>query len=184
MKINQILHGYQDGHGRLAGSVQNITPQDAALMSQMSDWSGYRDPAGKDNSYLTAYPLKESGYYVVAKSWYASEMERPGSVWTHSLLIELNGINSQFDFRMLDKLFQRPTRGDYGQYNKGIELDTEQSCKKNWDGSKVDNVSMMFMLSTLLTGEETFFLRVEHESEWTQKMCLTYLQFLPTGRLK
>lgn len=184
MKINQILHGYQDGHGRLAGSVQNITPQDAALMSQMSDWSGYRDPAGKDNSYLTAYPLKESGYYVVAKSWYASEMERPGSVWTHSLLIELYGISSQFDFRMLDKLFQRPTRGDYGQYNKGIELDIEQSCEKNWDGSKVDNVSMMFMLSTLLTGEEKFFLRVEHESEWNQQMCLTYLQFLPTGILK
>ena len=45
-----MLHGYQDGHGRLAGSVQNITPQDAALMSQMSDWSGYRDPAGKDNT--------------------------------------------------------------------------------------------------------------------------------------
>ena len=118
MKINQILHGYQDGHGRLAGSVQDITPHDAALMSQMSDWSGYRDPIGKDHSYLTTYPLEESGYYVVAKSWYADEMDRPGCVWTHSLLIDPKSIDSQFDFRILEMFFQRPTRGDYGEYNK------------------------------------------------------------------
>lgn len=184
MKIHQILHGYQDGHGRLAGSVQNITPQDVALMSQMSDWSGYRDPTGKDNSYITAYPLVESGYYVVAKSWYASEMDRPGCVWTHSLLLDLNGIESQFDFRMLEKLYQRPVRGDYGLYNKAIELDVEQKFEKVWDGSKVDDVSLMFMLSTLVDGEETFYLKVEQESLWNQQLCLTYLQFLPTGMLR
>lgn len=184
MKIHQILHGYQDGHGRLAGSVQDITPQDAALMSQMSDWSGYRDPAGKDNSYITAYPLLESGYYVVAKSWYASEMERPGCVWTHSLLIDLNDIESQFDFRLLEKIYQRPVRGDYGLYNKSIELDVEQKFEKGWDGSKVDDVSLMFMLSTLVNGEENFFLKVEQESLWNQRLCLTFLQFLPTGMLR
>lgn len=184
MKIHQILHGYQDGHGRLAGSVQDITPQDAALMSKMSDWSGYRDPMGKDNSYITAYPLMESGYYVVAKSWYASEMERPGCVWTHSLLIILDGIESQFDFRSLEQFYQRPVRGEYGQYNKAIELDEGQKFEKVWNGSKIDDVSLMFMLSTLVDGEETFYLKVEQESLWNQQLCLTYLQFLPTGMLK
>ena len=183
MKINQVLHGYQDGHGRLAGSVQDITPKDAALMSQMSDWSGYRDPAGKDNSYLTAYPLEESGYYVVAKSWYAYEMDRPGCVWTHSLLIDLNSIDPQFDFRILEMIFHRPALGDYGQYNKTIELDLERKYEKQWDGSKVDNVSLMFMLSIIVVGIETFYLKVEHESQWNQQLCLTYLQFLPTGML-
>lgn len=183
MKINQILHGYQDGHGRLAGSVQDITPKDAALMSQMSDWSGYRDPIGKDNSYLTTYPLEESGYYVVAKSWYANEMDRPGCVWTHSLLIDQKSIDSQFDFRILEMLFQRPKQGDYGQFNNAIELDFERRYETDWDGSKVDNVSLMFMLSTIVAGAETFYLKVEHESHWNQQLCLTYLQFLPKGML-
>lgn len=183
MKINQILHGYQDGHGRLAGSVQDITPHDAALMSQMSDWSGYRDPIGKDHSYLTTYPLEESGYYVVAKSWYADEMDRPGCVWTHSLLIDPKSIDSQFDFRILEMFFQRPTRGDYGEYNKAIEFDLERKFEKDWDVSKVDNVSLMFMLSTIVVGTETFYLKVEHESLWNQQLCLTYLQFLPVRML-
>ena len=183
MRINQILHGYQDGHGRLAGSARDITPQDAAIMSQMSDWSGYRDPEGMDNSYLTVYPLKESGYYVVAKSWYASEMDRPGCVWTHSLLIDLKNIDTQFDFRVLESLFLRPTRGDYSQYNKTIELDLELKCETEWDGSKVDNVSLMFMLSTIINGTESFYLKVEQESRWNQQLCLTFLQFLPTGML-
>lgn len=86
MRIEQLLHGYQDGHGRLAGTLFNISPKDSARLSLMSDWSGYKDPTGKDHSYITAYRLEDSGLYVVAKSWYAQEMERPGCVWTHSLL--------------------------------------------------------------------------------------------------
>ncbi len=184
MKIQQLLHGYQDGHGRLAGSIQNLTPGDSARISQMSDWSGYRDPLEKDHSYITAYPLKDSSYYIVAKSWYASEMERPGCVWTHSLLIDTLSIDSQFDFRVLAKLFQRPVRGEYGRYNKSIEINLEEDVVKTWEGMKPDEVSLMFLLNTIVVGEETFYLKVEQESWWNQHMCLTFLQFLPLGMLK
>ena len=67
----------------------------------MSDWSGYKDPAGKDHSYITTYYLEDSGYYVIAKSWYAQEMERPGCVWTQSLLIPLTDLPPTFDIRKL-----------------------------------------------------------------------------------
>lgn len=184
MKIHQLLHGYSDGHGRLAGSLQDISPRDAARISQMSDWSGFRDLASKDNSYLTAYPLEDCSYYVVAKSWYASEMERPGCVWTHSLLIDLSVKDEFVDFRLLDKYFQRPTRGNYGAYNKPIEICTGERYTEGWKGKKLDEVSLTFLLSTLLTGEEAFSLKEELEPWWNQQLCLTLVQFLPLGMLK
>lgn len=184
MKIHQLLHGYSDGHGRLAGSLQDISPSDAARISYMSDWSGYRDTTGKDNSYLTAYPLEDSSYYVVAKSWYASEMERPGCVWTHSLLVDLSVKDEFVDFRLLEKYFQRPTRGNYGEYNKSIEIKADERYTEGWKGRKLDEVSLMFILSTLLAGEETFALKTEMEPWWNQQLCLTIIQFLPLGMLR
>ena len=117
MRIEQLLHGYQDGHGLLAGSLQVKSSQDAACLSAMSDWSGYRDPHNQDHSYITAYPLPDSNYYVVAKSWYAYEMERPGCVWTHSLLINLSELDNRFDFRMLIPYFHRPEKDSYGLHS-------------------------------------------------------------------
>jgi len=184
MIIHQLLYGYNDGHGRLAGSLQNITPKDSARISQMSDWSGYRDPSGKDNSYLTAYPLEDSGYYVVAKSWYASEMERPGCVWTHSLLVDITKQEEPLDLRSFAGYFQRPVKDNYNSYNKPITIDFDEHLDGRWEGWKPDQVSIIFMLSTLLSGEETFSLKVEKESEWNQQLCLTFLQFLPAGMLQ
>lgn len=184
MRIEQLLHGYQDGHGRLAGSLFNLSSKDSARLSMMSDWSGFKDPIGKDHSYITTYFLEDSGLYVVAKSWYAQEMERPGCVWTHSLLIDIESLPHPFDFRMLLPLFIRPNKGNYGVYNKPIELKEEEMKPIMWVGRKPDNVSLMFMLSTLLAGEERFYMKVELEPWWYQQLCLTMLQFLPVGILK
>ena len=179
MRIEQLLHGYQEGHGRLAGTLFNITPRDSARLSLMSDWSGYKDPTGKDHSYITAYRLEDSGLYVVAKSWYAPEMERPGCVWTHSLLFNPSELTPAFDFRNLQKYFLRPKKGDYGTYNKPIEINDDDVTPEKWEGKRPDKVSLMFILSTLLTGEERFYMKVELESLWYQQLCLTLLQFLP-----
>lgn len=183
MRIEQLLHGYQEGHGRLAGTLFNITPRDSARLSLMSDWSGYKDPTGKDHSYITAYRLEDSGLYVVAKSWYAQEMERPGCVWTHSLLFNPSELTPAFDFRNLQKYFVRPKKGDYGTYNKPIEINDDDVTSGKWEGKRPDKVSLMFILSTLLTGEERFYMKVELESLWYQQLCLTLLQFLPLEML-
>ncbi len=55
-------------------------------MLVLSDMSGPSMQPGFDE-YLTAYPLPGAELFVFAKTWYAPEMQRPGCVWTHSLLI-------------------------------------------------------------------------------------------------
>ena len=75
MKIEQALHGYYEGHKLLASSVETFSQTDRRKMSILSDWDEYV-PDQEDSSYLTCYPLPNSPYYVVAKTWYASEMKR------------------------------------------------------------------------------------------------------------
>lgn len=84
--IHQALHGYNDGHRLIASSV-SLSSSDARTMIVMSDLSG----AGVKpdvSGYLTGYPLEGAGKYVLARTWAAPEMPRPGCVWTHSLIIE------------------------------------------------------------------------------------------------
>lgn len=84
--INQALHGYNDGHRLIASSI-SLSSADARTMIVMSDLSGAGvKPEG--TGYLTGYPLEGAGKYVLARTWAAPEMPRPGCVWTHSLIIE------------------------------------------------------------------------------------------------
>ena len=84
--IQQALHGYSDGH-RLISSSVSLSSLDARTMVVMSDLSG---PGIKPtpSGYLTGYPLSGAGKYVLARTWIAGEMSRPGCVWTHSLIID------------------------------------------------------------------------------------------------
>lgn len=65
MKIEQLLYGYDDGHTLLTGSILINSAADSARLAMLSDWSGYRT-TDDDDSYLTAFPLVDSPYYVVA----------------------------------------------------------------------------------------------------------------------
>lgn len=118
MIIHQALHGYSQGHNRLASSFP-LSAQDDDKMKMLSDWSEYS--GSKDNSYITTYPLSDSRHYVIAKSWYADDMERPGCVWTHSLIIDLDNLDEKFDFRLLAGLFKRPVKGDYSFYSEDVK---------------------------------------------------------------
>src|SRR5690606_3012322 len=83
--IHQAIHGYRDGH-RLLSSSTPLPPDASRTMLVLSDMSGPSMQLGFDE-YLTAYPLPGTELFVLAKTWYAPEMQRPGCVWTHSLLI-------------------------------------------------------------------------------------------------
>ena len=67
MLIHQALHGYSDGHNRIACSMQ-LSPIDDDRMKVLSDWSGYAGGIDRDSSYITAYPLMDRKLYVIAKS--------------------------------------------------------------------------------------------------------------------
>jgi len=104
--LHQALHGYADGHQLLASSARLSREQEAQLLV-MSDLSGPSFRAGFE-SYLTGYPLSGGGYYCFARTWYATELRRPGCVWTHTILVAESDIPQIADFRSLLPVMRRP----------------------------------------------------------------------------
>lgn len=178
MIIHQVLHGYSQGHNRLASSFP-LSVQDDDKMKMLSDWSEYSGI--KDNSYITTYPLLDGRHYVVAKSWYADDMERPGCVWTHSLILDLNNLDEKFDFRSLMRLFKRPIKGDYSSYSEVIR----------YTGFPLSGVTKTFqedvlvwLYSNLIENKGPMVYRVEQDSSYYQGLILLLLQYLPLGFCK
>ena len=120
--LQQTLHGYNCGHHLLASSVK-LCEKSMRKMEKLSDLSGNTIEKGFEQ-YYTGYYLAEEHYYVIASTWYAPEMNRPGCVWTHSLLIKENDMH---DWMMhitefLD-LFKRPQNiAVFTSYEKELTL--------------------------------------------------------------
>lgn len=106
--LHQLLHGYSDGHRQLAGSVRLESPRDLKRVLVFSDLSGPGRTVASAG-YITGYPLQESGYYALARTWRAEEMSRPGCVWTHTLLIALADLAALSRPESLADLFVRPS---------------------------------------------------------------------------
>jgi hypothetical protein len=82
------------------------------------------DAAGEDpkRSLMLGYPLPSESYFILSKTWAAPEVDRPGCVWTHSLLIDQDAL-AEFDPRSLLGLFRRPNGvSDTSRYEKTIGL--------------------------------------------------------------
>lgn len=122
--IHQALHGYNDGH-RLISSSLSLTSGDARTMVVMSDLSGSHvkpDAAG----YLTGYPLDGAGKYVIARTWAAPEMPRPGCVWTHSLIIDNADLATLKSADVLLASFRRPGAGTRNEnYSHSLSMALE-----------------------------------------------------------
>lgn len=125
IKVNQTLHGYSDGHRLIEGSIKLSQP-DARTMLVLSDasGSGSRIPS---EGYLTGYPLAESGRYVLARTWAAPEMSRPGCVWTHSLLIDFADLARLASADELLERFSRPPGGSQLGYGAPIDIEALRS---------------------------------------------------------
>jgi len=127
LELDQTLHGYDNGHRLLAASLQ-LDPRDERALLSMSDLSG---PRAVENflEYLTGYMLPGGSHYAVAKTWYATEMERPGCVWTHTFLIPKESIR---DVRTLhfvqDKFFRPRLRSGY-RYADKLAVSSEDFVK-------------------------------------------------------
>jgi hypothetical protein len=107
IRVHQSLHGYSNGHRLLECSVK--LPREAEkIMLVLSDMSGPSMVKGFE-SYLTGYPLVDTNMYALAKTWYAREMNRPGCVWTHTLLVSTEDLSLISDLTQLSTLFARPS---------------------------------------------------------------------------
>ena len=106
MMIQQALFGYQEGHHLLASSIR-LDRAETQLMERLSDGPGQEMPTEFDG-YLTGYSLPSSPYYVIGKTWGANELERPGCVWTHVLLIPKDVTSAWQDGGVTEFNFSRP----------------------------------------------------------------------------
>ncbi len=122
IRINQLLHGYDEGHRLLAGSVKPEGYSAKTLLA-LSDLSGQGLDSSSDG-YITGYPLSEMNKYALSKTWLATEMPRPGCVWTHTLLIDFSDL-AVINRYMISELFRRPSIDeDVLAYNKALTADT------------------------------------------------------------
>lgn len=126
VKVDQMLHGYAHGHGLLHGST-HLSAESARLMLGLSDMSGPGMLPGFE-SYLTAYALVSEQIYVVARTWYAFEMRRPGCVWTHSLLIKNTDLGRIQTAKALIQLFRRPSTETADDYTEQLALDVNHDA--------------------------------------------------------
>lgn len=120
--ISQSLHGYHEGHRLLASSIQ-LEGDSRATVRVLSDMAGSSIFRHKKD-YLTGYPLPQSGVYVIARTWPAPEMARPGCVWTHSLYFRFANLVELPDFTNLESLFRHPSLSPgFSAYSKDLELE-------------------------------------------------------------
>ena len=183
MIIEQTLHGYNKGHGLLASSFPVRPNNDSSLMSVLSDWTGFRNELGED-SYMTFYPLSNGEKYAFAKTWYAEEMERPGCVWTHTLIVDLKDMDRNFDFRVLNNYFRRPQKDEYDFYQHKIEIDSFETRYSNVVFSMFDDTSLLVLYLLLLGNNKNLFIYMDKDQRAYVALCFYLLQYLPLDMLK
>ena len=186
MKIEQVLHGYSEGHRLLATSAKSLSFSDLRKMALLSDWNEYVSAQGDDSSYLMCYPLPESPYYVIAKTWYADEKERPGCVWTHSLLIDLQGQSGFFDYQLLYPLFRRPEDGVYNSYETSIEVgeETGEKTQRERIGGEYGTMpSLDYWLWQMLDKRVPVMLTYQEDSLKSQQLVLSLMNHIPKSML-
>lgn len=183
MIIEQTLYGYNKGHGLLASSFPVRPNNDSSLMSILSDWTGFRNELGED-SYMTFYPLSNGEKYAFAKTWYADEMERPGCVWTHTLIVDLKDMDRNFDFRVLNDYFRRPQKDEYDFYQHKIEIDNCETRYSNVVFSMFDDTSLLVLYLLLLGNNKNLFIYMDKDQRAYVALCFYLLQYLPLDVLK
>ena len=158
--VDQALHGYEGGH-RLLSISRKLNSRNQHAVLQLSDRTvppNYLPRSG----YLTGYPFIDEGVYIFSRTWAAPEMNRPGCVWTHSLLITFTDLAQVNDVGQLTTLFRKPgvSRG-HSEYARPLEFE----AKPDFLNPKID-ISLAHSIATALYGEpdEQIFLTVDDQS--------------------
>lgn len=171
VKIEQLLYGYNNGHTLIASSLEKklIMQNDVEILS---DASG----SGIFDEYITCYPLIEDGYYAFTKTWYADEMVRPGCVWTHVLLINMDDLNSLSDVLAIDKLFMRPGHdGGFAEYKKTLMCD---KCDEKFDSDYYN-----YLLYTIFFSDKRVIIEDESSDKY-ERTLFDIIEKMPIEILK
>lgn len=177
MQIHQMLHGYNQGHNLIQASIVLPSSKDMDCIATLSDWSEYTNTMDEAD-YITIYPLENSGYYVIAKTWYANEMKRPGCVWTHSFLIPFQQLAQIADFRVFIDLFVRPKNGIFDSYASPLQIDSSAEYDKLLFAKKLTIPSLPVIYNELINQNSQVFC-IENDSIFYQHFCLLLLNYFP-----
>jgi GTPase-associated protein 1, N-terminal domain type 1 len=153
IRIGQTLHGYEDGHSLLASS-DDLPYEAESTLFVLSDLSGQSFVRGFDE-YVTGYPLSEMHSYAIGKTWYAPEMERPGCVWTHTLIIRFGDLARINNLASLLDLFARPTRSSksWKRYESHVSFDESGLADKGVSYDLNSNLHQGMQLCDALYGK-------------------------------
>ena len=169
LTISQSLHGYQDGHRLIASSIQ-LEAESKMAVRVLSDMAGSMVFHSQD-SYLTGYPLIRDGVFVIARTWNAPEMSRPGCVWTHSLYFRFQEIFHLGDLGSILKIFRRPDgKPDINFYSKDLEMEISNASEA-FELRRIDTKAAASTLNALY-GHPSSLVVLEAESS-TQIEYLT-----------
>lgn len=113
--VDQLLFGYDQGHRMLGGS-RTLGRQALTKLLGATDAS----PADDSDTLITGLPLPEEGLYALSATWTAPEITRPGAVWAHVLLVDLDAIGQSEDPMSLRTLIKRPTPGTGADYETAL----------------------------------------------------------------
>ena len=104
IEADQALFGYDRGH-RLIASSRKLGKEATWTLRNVTDMKVSK----RNGHYLTILPVPEIESHAFIRSWAAGGAFRPGSVWSHALLIPSVELDKIEDLRVLVPLFTRPT---------------------------------------------------------------------------
>jgi hypothetical protein len=107
MELDQALFGYDRGH-RLIASSRKLGKEAIWVLRNVTDMKVSK----RLGHYLTVLPVPEIDTHAFIRTWGAGEAFRPGSVWSHALLVPSADLDKIDDLRVLAHLFTAPTIND------------------------------------------------------------------------
>jgi len=139
MEVDQALFGYDRGH-RLIASSRKLGKEATWILRNVTDMK-----VSKHNGhYLTILPVPEIETHAFVRTWASGGAFRPGSVWSHTLLVPFAGLDKIEDLSVLAHLFTRPTIEDQAAlaelkntYGKKLKVPT-QAPAAGFSASPID----------------------------------------------
>jgi hypothetical protein len=151
-------------------------------MLVLSDMSGPSMQPGFDE-YLTAYPLPGTDLFVFAKTWYAPEMQRPGCVWTHSLLIPRAQVSGLSSARLLEHLRRPQLEGVESAATTPVVLDDNAPTVPKGDGFG-DKAVAATLLGAVLGQARPVIVSAENAAQVEPVFLRLWEELWPTERVR
>lgn len=136
VELDQALFGYNKGH-RLLASSRKLGKEATWVLRNVTDMKVSK----RSGHYLTVLPVREIHAHAFVRTWAAGGKFRPGSVWSHALLLPSADLDEIDDFRALVHLFIKPTIDDPAglaelkkSYSKKLKVAAQLSTHLSADG--------------------------------------------------